>query len=497
MKVLDNTPLVLALDVGSSSCRLALCGSDSLPEDDLLVQVPYRPRLSLDGGAVLDPERLLTAIVGGLDLLYRRAGPRASRVRAAGISAFWHSLVGVSDQGTPSTPIYLWLDRRGAEQAQALRDRLDEKTFHAVTGCVFHPSYPMVKLAWLRAAHPEQLRQVRYWMGFGDLLLLTLLGEPLSSLSLASGSGLLDQQSFQWCEQVLNAVGVSPDALPALRSGADPLPSLLPKWAERWPSWRKLVWYPAIGDGAASNLGSGCSTRDRLALMIGTSGAMRLLWRSDEREMPWGLWGYLLDRDWRCMGGALNDGGGLKVWLKEQLGFDNFGALEDTLSHGAPDGHGLTVLPLWAGERSPSWALGSRGAIVGLSSRTTRADIVRASLEAVALWFGEIFNKLGSRAQGDPLSVVATGGALLRSPAWMQIVADVLGHEVVASDVPEASLRGAALWARSCSGLLEQPLETLRPPLGQRYAPRSEAFETYRRAGERQRSLYAALANPR
>jgi gluconokinase len=91
--------------------------------------------------------------------------------------------------------------------------------------------------------------------------------------------------------------------------------------------------------------------------------------------------------------------------------------------------------------------------------------------------------------------VVATGGALLHSPAWMQILADVLGRPVLASSEPEASSRGASLLALETLGLLETPLEQLRPAGRRRFEPSPERTLIYRAALERQRRLYDALVS--
>ena len=89
--------------------------------------------------------------------------------------------------------------------------------------------------------------------------------------------------------------------------------------------------------------------------------------------------------------------------------------------------------------------------------------------------------------------IIATGGALLHSPAWMQILADTLGRPVLASAVAEASSRGAALLALETLGLLAAPLESQVPPTTCRFQPVAEYTERYRAAAERQRRLYDAL----
>jgi gluconokinase len=167
-------------------------------------------------------------------------------------------------------------------------------------------------------------------------------------------------------------------------------------------------------------------------------------------------------------------------------------AAEAELARMEPDGHRLTVLPFWGGERSTGWADDARGGLVGLRLHSRPIDILRACLEAVALRFGEL-DRILIRAMPQSREVVGTGGALLHSPAWLQILTDVLGRPVLASSEAEASSRGAALLALETLGLLDQPLEKLRPPIRRRFYPVPAHTERYLRAAERQRELYGSL----
>lgn len=226
--------------------------------------------------------------------------------------------------------------------------------------------------------------------------------------------------------------------------------------------------------------------------MVGTSGAMRVMARAERKSVPPGLWRYRADRRRLVMGGALSNGGLLFVWMNETLRLSGGReAVERQLAGLAPDSHGLTVLPFLAGERSPGWRPKARAAITGLSLHTRPLDILRASLESVAYRFAKIAQLLKPLAPGVR-EIVASGGALLQSPAWMQVMADVLGQPVVASAVREASSRGAALLALEVLGLLGS-IEEVETPLGQRFDPSAERHERYLKALERHDQLYGLL----
>jgi gluconokinase len=227
--------------------------------------------------------------------------------------------------------------------------------------------------------------------------------------------------------------------------------------------------------------------------MIGTSGAERAVWSPPaDFVIPWGLWGYRVDERRIVMGGALNDGGSLLDWLRGSLQLPEPRAADDEVAEIEPDSHGLTVLPFWGGERNPGWADDARAAIVGLRLSTSPAMILRACLEAVALRFATI-DTLLQQAQPSGHEVIATGGALLHSRAWMQIMADALGRPVLASAEAEASSRGAALLALDAIGADASLGSNNQPVTTSRFEPVPGATQRYRAAAERQQHLYDAL----
>jgi gluconokinase len=216
-------------------------------------------------------------------------------------------------------------------------------------------------------------------------------------------------------------------------------------------------------------------------------------------EVPAGLWCYRVDRRRALLGGATSEGGNVYGWMQDTLRLGEPEAVEQALAQLPPDGHGLTVLPFLAGERSPGWAGDVRATIGGLGLNTTPIEILRAGLEAVAYRFALIAELLEARdvspvPDGSPQAstIVASGGALLSSPTWMQIIADTLGHPILASDEPEATSRGTVLLALEAHRAIPS-LDALPATTGAIYEPDAANHEIYRGAIERQRELYRQL----
>ena len=139
------------------------------------------------------------------------------------------------------------------------------------------------------------------------------------------------------------------------------------------------------------------------------------------------------------------------------------------------------------------WHSEARGAIVGLSVHTRPIEILRAGLESVALRFAQVADAIREVTPGIR-EVVASGGALLSSRTWTQIMADVLGHLVIASGEKEASSRGAALLALESLGLAPG-LDAFSASMGEIFEPDPGKHEVYRRARARQERLYKLLIN--
>jgi len=488
-------PLVLALDIGSSSTRAALFDAHGRRLAGTLHQVPYRLDTTPDGGATLDPTRLVDAVAATIDGALA-AAPDAS-VQAVGVSTFWHSLMGVDRDGRARTPVYTWADTRAAGAAAHLRQTLDGEGHHRRTGTVLHSSYPLAKLVWLQRAMPELAAGVHRWLSFGEYLFLTLLGEATCSISMASGTGLFDQARLTWDPDALDAAGITSDDLSPISD--EPVVGLRPTFAARWPGLARAAWFPALGDGACSNLGSGAIGRGRLAITIGTTAALRLLWAGDPVPPPPGLWLYRLDARHVLLGGALSEGGNLHDWVCMRFRLPDPPERDAALAAMPPDSHGLTWLPLLAGERSPGWEPHARGALAGLTLDTDPVAVLRAAMEAVAYRVALVARLLDAAAPGER-TIIASGSALLRNPIWLQILSDVLGRPLLAGAAPEASLTGAALMAlarlpREVGGqpdLLDR-IAAGPVPAAARYDPDPDRHHTYQSAIARQERLYRRL----
>jgi gluconokinase len=475
--------MIIALDLGTSSARATLYDLQGRAVPGRFHQVTYTPTVTPDGGVEHDPAVLLEAVATCLDVVTRAS--RHDDIRGVGVTTFWHGLLGFDASGHAMTPIFTWADSRSAPDAALLRGALDERALHARTGCHLHSSYWPAKLRWLTRERPAEALHVARWGSIGEYLELALFGETATSVSMASGTGLLDQQTLRWDPEAMAAAGLEPERLFPL-ADAGGRRGLRAPWSARWPALRGVPWYPAIGDGAASNVGSDCVDPSRIAVNVGTSAAIRLV-TGEAGAAPLGLWRYRVDGRRALVGGATSEGGNVYAWCRDLLKLPPPGEVEQQLAERTPDSHGLTVLPFLAGERAPGWRGDRRATIAGLSLSTSALDIVHAGMEAVVLRLMLVYALLEPLATVEH-RIVASGGAVAHSRAWTRMLADGLGRAIHWSSEREATSRGAALLALEALGALPD-IGAAPAPLGEVFAPDPAHHARYLAALERHQHL--------
>ncbi len=522
---------VLALDIGTSSVRAALYDFQGNVLPETFVKNERQLTATDDGGAEIDALEGLKQIEQAIDDVLERSAKLEGEISHVAASSFWHSLVGVDAKAKPTTKVFGWADTRSRNYVQVLREKLNESTTHNRTGARFHSSFWTAKLLWLKKEFPEIFKQTDKWLSFSDFIALKLFVTPSSrrlsgghlarravnkvesvsagsrhnsrleagitaftSVSMASATGIFDIRVNDWDEELINFLKIKRANLPEIVAEDAQTFGLNSKYQKRWTQLKDTKWFPAIGDGAANNIGAGCVEKSKAALMIGTSGAMRVAFAGEiPKQIPNGLWCYRIDRKRIIIGGALSDGGGLYSWLKENFRLkDDDNKTEAEIEKRDADAHGLTFLPFLAGERGTGYHENAHGAVLGLKSATDTIDIVQAALESVAYRFAEIFDQLHNICKVR--EIIASGGALRESPVWTQIISDVLQQNMSLPDTREASSRGAVLLALETIGKMES-IENLETPKGREFKFDKKRSAIYRKARKRHENFYELLIN--
>ncbi len=489
-----QAPFILALDVGTSSTRALLFDATGAPVPDIVSQHTYQLTTSNEGEVSVDVDMLAGVVEQTIDEVLKEAGERVRHIGAVAMDTFWHSLLGVDTFGRPITPLITWEDTRPYHAALELRKQLDERAVHDRTGARFHASYWPAKLHWLATQQPEVFARAARWLSFGEYFHRKLFGRSVCSLSMASGTGMLVTHERIWDHELMDVLHVKPEQMPELGDIQDSVEGLSGEYAERWPTLRSVPWFPALGDGAMACIGSGCASIENWSLTIGTSSAIRVVIPPEQVVPPAGLWLYLVDGKRGVLGGALSEGGNLLAWLRKLLNVQSLKEADPLIARQPPDGHGLTILPFIAGERSLGWHAEARMTISGISLHTPPEALLRAGVESLAYQLDQVYEQLHDVLQmGEKTPrLICSGGALLNSAVLQGILADTMNASLYPSRDSEASARGAALLALEVLGNIPDVAQ-VPPDIGDAVQPNQERGTIYRKAVARQKALYQKL----
>ncbi len=467
--------LLLAFDIGTSSLRTALFTPQAQRVEATTAQATYPLETTADGGAEIDPAQLKAAALECLEKTLATLGSdpalRGAKVIGIGTSCFWHSLIGTDAENRPLTSVITWADSRCREDADAYRAAWDEREAHALSGCMSRASFWPAKLLWLRRTRPESFGQVARWLSPAEWLQREFCGEASCAYGMATGTGLFNPRTLDWADALLDFCGVRREQLGKL---SDEPSTVLPEVAERFEALRDVPWFPAIGDGAASNLGSGATRPGLAAINVGTSAALRVMTEGAEAVAPYGLFCYRVDARRYLVGGAVSNAGNLRAWCLRELRLpEDPAVIEAELLARPVPAHGLTVLPFWTAERAPTWRDDLQGTLLGLTQHTSALDLLQATTEAVYYRIALIEEMVATHEGKRPKLIVS--GGIQKSPASIQRLASILNAPLYANDEAEASIRGAAVFVAEKLGLEVAPFSGATP-----VEPQEEVAEIYR-----------------
>lgn len=490
---IPNTLLIL--DIGSSSVRALLFDIDTpdgpQPIPDAQVSRPVRFTTSHDGAATLSADALLRKLELCIDDVLTH--PAAEGIRAVGAAAFAGSLLGMDASGAAITSVLTYADTRSHPDTALLAAQVDAQASHQRTGCRLHTAYAPAQLGWLLRTETALFQKVKLWGPFATYMMQAWFGVPVCSTSLAAWNGLLDRAALTWDAAWRDFFRLKPRNLPLLADYRQAQRGLRPDYALRWPLLATVPFFLPVGDGAAANVGSGAvpaagDAYSPIALTVGTTAALRVVTTGAPPPLPDGLWSYRVDNPHHLLGGATSEGGSVYQWARTTLKLPDDLDLEAALAGRQADAHGLTFLPLLAGERAPGWRGDASGTLHGLRLATSALDMLHAALEGVAHRLALIADLIDP-AGGAP--VYGGGGALAASPAWAQIIADALNRPLHLLAEPEITARGTALLAlHALDGL---SLDTHPPQVARVLMPNADAAARLAAARERQTRLYQQL----
>ncbi|MDT0682492.1 xylulokinase [Roseicyclus sp. F158] len=481
--------MYLGLDLGTSGLKALLIGEDQavLAEAHAPLTVS-RPHA---GWSEQDPAAWIAAAEAVLEELGNSAD--LSGLRGIGLSGQMHGAVLLGAGDEVLRPCILWNDTRSHVEAAALDA---DPRFRDITGNIVFPGFTAPKIAWVRANEPEIAARIERVLLPKDYLRLWLTGAAVSDMSDAAGTAWLDVGGRDWSEPLLDATGLSRDAMPDLVEGSDASGTLRGDLAARFGLPEGVIVAGGGGDNAASAIGVGVVQEGQAFLSLGTSGVLFAAAGSYAPDAASAVhtFCHAVPRTWHQMGVILAASDALE-WHSQLTGTP---AAELTSELGDVQAPGRTrFLPYLGGERTPHNDAHIRGALTGIEHATHRAAMTRAILEGVSFAFRDSLEAL--TATGTQIERLTAVGGGSRSDHWLSMLASVLGRPV---DRPVSGDFGGAFGAARLALMADRGGVTdaataaeLAPPpqIARSFEPDPALADAFTESFQAFQSLYTAL----
>ena len=426
-------------------------------------------------------------------------------VAAIGITGQMHGATLLDGGGRVLRPAILWNDQRTGDQCAEITRRVGGDRVVQLNGSSVLPGFTAPKVLWVQQHEPEVYSRIESLLLPKDYVRYRLTGERCSDVSDASGTALFDVADRRWCDEMLEAAGVSRGWLPEVSESVEVSSGVSPEAAGETGLVAGVPVVGGAGDQAAQAVGTGIVEEGVVSVTLGTSGVVFAA--SDcYRVEPQGklhAFCHAVPGMWHLMGVMLSAGGSLR-WYRDTLGQgecirartegrDPYDLLIESAAEVEAGCEGLLFLPYLTGERTPHADPDARGVFFGLSPRHTKAHLTRAVLEGVAYGLRDSLELIGS--MGLHIGQLRASGGGARSAVWLQILADVFARPIATVKVTEGAAYGAALLAGVGAGVFPSVAEATRATVqvAQQTHPGPQA-DVYARNYPRYRSLYSALA---
>ncbi len=446
---------ILALDEGTTSARAALY--DEQGRRVAMHSRPIESRFPNPGWVEQDPEEIWTAQIRAACAVLAAAGAKASDVSAIGITNQRETTIAWDrTTGRAVGPAIVWQCRRTADYCSALAASDAGPAVTRATGLIVDAYFSASKIRWILdnvSGAAERARAGELLFGNVDTWLIwKLTGGAVHATDYtnASRTMLMNLAAGDWDGSMLATFGVPRTMLPRIvpssgivgEAKAEHLGTAVPIAGIAGDQQAALVGQACFRPGLSKNTyGTGCfallHTGARVPVSHNRLIATRAASPTAEAQF--------------AIEGSVFIAGAAVQWLRDQLGIVQTAVETDALASSVRDTGGVYVVPAFVGLGAPHWDSSARGIISGLTRATGRAEIVRATLEAIAYQTRELIDAMQEDA-GERLAELRVDGGAAANNFLMQFQADILGCRIVRPADVETTALGAAYLAGLATG---------------------------------------------
>ena len=436
-----------SLDQGTSSTRFMIF--DHAGEVIGQHQLEHRQILPAAGWVEHDAneiwERTQEVIVGAL----KQANILGSDLAAIGIANQRETTV-VWDvtTGQPLANAIVWQDTRTTDFLEDLSFEQQEK-IRFKTGLTIAPYFSGSKMNWLLTNVPAAKNANARFGTIDSWLLWNLSGGVrrgvyATDVTNASRTLLMNLETLDWDEELLEIFGVSRSALPVIKSSSEQYALTDP----HGPFGTAIPIAGIVGDQQAAMVGQVCFDRGESKTTYGTGNFALLntgkqIIRSKNGLLTTVCFKFGDEPARYALEGSVAVTGSAIQWLRDQLGIITTAAETENLASSVADTAGVYFVPAFSGLFAPYWRSDARGAIVGLTRAATKAHLARAALEAICYQTRDVMDAMAADS-GVPMHEMRVDGGITANSLCMQIQADIMGIAISRPLIAETTALGAA-----------------------------------------------------
>ena len=475
---------ILAHDVGTSGNKATLY--TEFGQQVASVTVGYPSQFFNGTWAEQNPDDWWRAVCDSTQALLQQAAIDPRDIEVVALSGQMMGCTPVDAQGRALRPSILYCDQRAIQQESQLRATFDPQWFYGVCGHRISASYTLEKLMWIRDNEPEVFKKTYKTLCAKDYINCRLTGKMVTDFSDASGTNAFDLQTFTWSPEILAGAGLPEHLFPDVVESTRLIGAVTAAAARETGLLEGTPVAAGGGDGSAAGVGVGCVEPGSAYNCLGSSSWIALTVRKpivdpEMRTMNWA----------HCVPGYLHPSGTMQTagssfkWLSEQLGVHegSYAKIDEVIASVPIGAHGVFFLPYMLGERTPWWNSQARGAFIGLNLASTRADMMRAVMEGVAMNLSYIKAIFEAHVPIETLTVIGGGS---QSAIWRRILADACGCTLhTLNSKADATSLGAAIIGGVAAGIFKDfsvTKEILRVEECVQPDARATAFYVRRRA---------------
>ncbi len=491
----------LGLDVGTTGCKALAVASDGKVIAHAYREYPLvNPR---SGWNELDSTQLWHSIAEVIENAARQA--KSDPIKALSVSSQGEAVAPVSSDGTPLSNFIVTFDNRTEPQSSWWEQNLGKRRIFQVTGMPLHPMYSINKIMWIRENWPEIWARAWKFLCIEDFVIFKLSGSTVIDHSLAARTMCFDARRKRWSKEILSRADIDPILLSEPRPSGDVVDVMRGDVADELGLQRGVIVATGGHDQPCGALGAGAVLPGMVMNAIGTSD---VLCPTLESAL---LTNGMLSSNYCCYPHVVHDmyasitfnltGGLLLRWYRDTLCQEEVREADsihadpyEIIINGASRHPAeVLILPHFVGSGTPTLDSKSRGAIVGLTLQTTKAELSRAILDSNN--YDVRLNMDRLRDVGVPTQQLRVIGGGSKSPVWLQLRADVLGMHVSVPTVSEAASLGAAILAAVSARHFPDAETGAREwvKVARTFEPDSERHKLYEEKYENYQKIYPSL----